>query len=259
MPVQRVLEQRVIGPDLYALTFSAPLKLSEGGYEPGQFLHLRVTDSFDFVLRRPLSLCQVHVERNAMTVMYRAQGAGTRRLARLRAGDAIDVLGPLGKGFPLHEKDRRALLIGGGIGVPPLVELARRLYGRGCEVISVIGFQTADQIILREELKAYGRVHLVTDDGTEGERGRVTDVLTKELCADVSRYYACGPTPMLRAVQTVMREREIPGYLSLEERMGCGIGICVGCVHTVRREGCESYVKTCVEGPVFLAEEVVFS
>ena len=259
MPTVEVYAQESLGPDLYALTFASPVDLRADNYQPGQFLHIRVSQSFDFLLRRPLSLCKADVERNRLTVVYRAQGEGTRRLATRGPGDLIDVLGPLGQGFPIHPQDERVLLIGGGVGVPPLLELAKQLQAAGKSVQSLIGFQTAGQLLLVEELAAYGAVKVMTDDGSAGERGLVTAALAAELCAWADRYYACGPGPMLKAVQAAMRSREVRGYLSLEERMGCGIGICVGCVHAVYRDGRLTNAKTCREGPVFDAREVVFS
>jgi len=259
MPTVEVYAQESLGPDLYALTFASPVDLRAGNYQPGQFLHIRVSQSFDFLLRRPLSLCNADVERNRLTVVYRAQGEGTRRLATRGPGDLIDVLGPLGQGFPIHPQDERTLLIGGGVGVPPLLELAKQLRAAGKSVQSLVGFQTAGQLLLVEELATYGAVKVMTDDGSAGERGLVTAALAAELCAHLDRYYACGPGAMLKAVQAAMRSREVQGYLSLEERMGCGIGICVGCVHAVSRDGRLTNAKTCREGPVFDAREVVFS
>ncbi len=228
-------------------------------YEPGQFLHIRVTDSFDFLLRRPLSLCKVDLLHNRLTVVYRVQGAGTKRLSTKQVGDALDVLGPLGRGYQIHKEDHASLLIGGGVGVPPLVELARQLHELGQMVHAVVGFQSSQQAILLSDLAQYGSVTVLTDDGSIGKKGIVTDVLRTEFCNGFDRYYACGPTPMLKAVQQVLRTADLPGYLSLEERMGCGIGICVGCVHPIMRDGHVANMKTCKEGPVFAAEEVVFS
>ena len=259
MPIVEVAAHEQVGDQLFSLTFTAPIRLAEGGYQPGQFLHIRVSDSFDFLLRRPLSLCKVDLLRNHLTVVYRAQGVGTRRLSSVRVGESIDVLGPLGRGFPIHAEDRRVLLVGGGIGVPPLVELARQLNGKGKQAVAVVGFQTCAQALLIADLAEYGDVTVMSDDGSIGVRGLVTEALTAAFCQTFDRYYACGPTPMLRALQSVMRERRVPGYLSLEERMGCGIGLCVGCVHPVLRAGVVKNVKTCREGPVFAAEEVVFA
>ncbi len=252
-----VISQKALTADVYLLTFESPTDLSLG-YEPGQFLHFRVTDSFDFTLRRPLSLCAADVENNHITVVYRAQGEGTKRLIRLKAGDQVDVLGPLGHGFPAHEGDKNVLLIGGGIGVPPLVELARQFHESQVRVVSALGFATQAQAILLDELSDCGSLFVATEDGSIGQHGFVTQLLTEDFCVGIDRYYACGPTPMLKAVQRVMKDRNIAGYLSLEERMGCGIGICVGCVHPIARDGKVVNRKTCKEGPVFLAEEVIF-
>ncbi len=241
------------------MVFESPIDLKEKGFMPGQFLHLRPSESYDLLLRRPLSLCMADVEHNVLTVVYRAQGEGTKRLARLAAGDVVDVLGPLGHGFAAVSGDRRSLLVGGGIGVPPLVELGRYLKKQGQSVISVLGFQNKSQAILLDEFAQIGDMIVMSDDGTIGERGLVTGALTEDVLMDVDRFYSCGPTPMLKAVQATMKVFCVPGFLSLEERMGCGIGICVGCVHEISQKGELKYVKTCKEGPVFPSEEVVFS
>lgn len=252
-----VISQEALATDVYSLTIESPTDLS-AGFEPGQFLHFRVTDSFDLTLRRPLSLCAADVQTNQITVVYRAQGEGTKRLTHLIAGDHVDVLGPLGHGFIAHEGDKKVLLIGGGIGVPPLVQLARQFHDSEVHVVSALGFATQAQAILLDELSDCGSLFVASEDGSLGQKGFVTHLLTEEFCSNIDRYYACGPTPMLKAVQHVMNDRKIPGYLSLEERMGCGIGICVGCVHPIARDEKVTNRKTCKEGPVFLAEEVIF-
>ncbi len=258
MGLVKVLSQRPIADQLFSMTIESPSDLRKG-YEPGQFLHFRITDSFDFTLRRPLSICKVDLKKRQITVVYRASGEGTRRLSRLLPGDQVDVIGPLGHGFPIHDEDQHAILIGGGIGVPPMVELGRHLQSRQIKITSVVGFASKRQAILLDELTAFGDVIVLSQDGSIGEEGLVTDALTDALCAGVSRYYACGPTPMLKAVKETMQIRNVPGYLSLEERMGCGIGICVGCVHPIERDQKVTNRKTCKEGPVFLDQEVVFS
>ncbi len=259
MPQTEVIAQEAIADGVYRMVFRAPVDLKKNGYAPGQFWHIRVTDSFDFTLRRPLSLCQADLDNNTVTVVYRAQGEGTRRIAAKRPGDALDVLGPLGRGFSVHDGDGRVLLVGGGIGVPPLLELAHQLAAHGIRALAILGFQTASQAVLLDDFAPYAEVIVVTDDGTLGERGRVTDFLQPERLQGVVRYYACGPTPMLKAVKDVLAVRGLPGYLSLEERMGCGIGLCAGCVHKIARDGVVRPLKTCREGPVFPAAEVVFA
>ena len=259
MSQTEIISHEEIGEKLFRMVLQAPVDLREKGYMPGQFLHFRVSDSYDFVLRRPISLCLADETNNRVTVVYRVQGEGTRRIAEKRPGDMIDVIGPLGHGFPIHEQDDLVMVVGGGIGVPPLLELARKLTQQGTRVIAVLGFQRASQVILVDEFSAYAQVHVVTDDGSMGEQGKVTDLFHIERLHGVKRYYACGPTPMLQAVQAAMMEHAIPGYLSLEERMGCGIGLCAGCVHKVKHNDEIKHLKTCREGPVFAAQEVVFS
>lgn len=258
LPLTEVIAQEPIADKLYRMVIEAPVNLKEQGYSPGQFLHFRVTDSLDFVLRRPISLCLADEALNRLTVVYRAQGEGTRRIAEKRPGDAVDVLGPLGNGFSVHQEDERVLLIGGGIGVPPLLELARELTRQGKRALAILGFQQANQVILLDEFASFSEVAVATDDGSAGVKGLVTDLFHEERLQGVTRYYACGPTPMLRAVKEAMAARGVPGYLSLEERMGCGIGLCAGCVHKISRKGTVRQLKTCREGPVFPAEEVVF-
>ncbi len=253
----RILRHTEIARGIFDLRFFSPDAARTA--TPGQFVHIRVSDSFDFVLRRPLSVCRVDPSEGSVTVVYRVQGAGTRRLATMAAGAQLDVLGPLGQGFPLHAGDVRAVLVGGGVGVPPLVELAARLAAQGTAVTSVVGFQTRAQAILQDELALYGDVRTTTDDGSLGLRGLVTGVLTQGFVDGANRYYACGPTPMLQAVQRTMAGLQVPGYLSLEERMGCGFGICVGCVHPIERDGRVQNLKTCKDGPVFPAGEVLFT
>jgi dihydroorotate dehydrogenase electron transfer subunit len=255
-----ILEHREIADNMMWLAFEAPQDLN---YQPGQFLHIRVTDGNDHLLRRPISLCKVQAadgtEQKAIVVAYRVGGKGTKLLAAKKIGDTLDVLGPLGKGFPLHDGDEHAILIGGGIGVPPMVELADTLEQRGVKVTSIIGFQSQNVAILMEELAQYGEVLVATNDGTLGIQGFVTDYMTDELLATADRFYACGPTPMLRAVQARMEGR-VEGYLSLEERMGCGIGACMACVTScVLDDGTVGYKKVCKDGPVFPAPKVVFA
>lgn len=251
-----ILEHKEIAQNMMWLAFEAPEDLN---YMPGQFLHIRVTDGVDHLLRRPISLCKVKGMdgKNAIGVAYRVGGKGTKLLANKKVGDTLDVLGPLGKGFKIHDNDKHAILVGGGIGVPPMVELADQLTQRGIKVTSIIGFQSKNIAILIEELNQYGEVLVATNDGTLGIQGFVTDYMTDELLGTADRFYACGPTPMLKAVQTKMQGK-VEGYLSLEERMGCGIGACMACVTScVMEDGSVGYKKVCKEGPVFHAPEVV--
>ncbi|WP_375005352.1 dihydroorotate dehydrogenase electron transfer subunit [Bacillus velezensis] len=222
--------------------------------EPGQFLHLKVSDAVTPLLRRPLSIADVNFAANEVSVIYRADGEGTRLLSEKKEGGRIDVLGPLGNGFPVRriELGKTALLVGGGVGVPPLQELSKRLKEKGVNVIHVLGFQSAKDVFYEQECRAYGDTYVATADGTYGEKGFVTDVIReKQLEFDV--LLSCGPTPMLKALKQQYGHKEV--YLSMEERMGCGIGACFACVCRTG-ESDTSYVKVCLDGPVFKAEEV---
>jgi dihydroorotate dehydrogenase electron transfer subunit len=216
---------------------------------PGQFLHVSV---IGHTLRRPISIASVDPIAKTVTILFKMVGEGTRKLASYAEGMSIDVLGPNGNGFPLPDAKAfgSVLLIGGGIGVPPLYFLAQCLQQSGISVQAVLGFQQKDYVFYEKEFQEIADTSIVTNDGSYGNHGFVTDVLGD--VARFDRYYTCGPLPMLKAVYHALQERE--GYLSFEERMGCGIGACYACVIPIKGAG--GYKKICHEGPVFAASEV---
>lgn len=224
---------------------------------PGQFVNVKVSDSMDPILPRPISVAEIDREKQQLTLIYRIEGRGTELLARKKPGDHVTIIGPLGNGYPIHDmrSGQKALLVGGGIGTPPLLELSKQLAVRGVEVIHVLGFQTSDAVILQNELSQYGEVFIATEDGTAGTPGFVTDVIDQyEISFD--HLYTCGPTPMLKALEKKFPGKEV--YLSLEERMACGIGACYACVkHTCDHDDALGYRKVCSDGPVFRAGEVI--
>lgn len=219
---------------------------------PGQFVHIRVNDTYEPLLRRPISIASYERDSRRMTLLFRAEGRGTGLLALTPPGSAVNVLGPLGNGFsPDHsEPGSTALLIGGGIGVPPLYQLSKELTARGVQCIHVLGFQSASAVFYEKEFAALGGTRIVTADGTAGEQGFVTDSLRRDP-AEFSVYYTCGPAPMLHAIQAAYPDK--PGYLSFEQRMGCGIGACFACVCKTQDSDTRPYVKVCSDGPVFPA------
>ncbi len=216
---------------------------------PGQFVHVRIDGSTEHVLRRPISIASIDQEASRFTIIYRADGAGTSKLAAKRAGETLDILSPLGNGYPL-ERDRHVLIIGGGIGVPPLYELSKQLNARGVKTTHVLGFNSQKDVFYEDRFSALGDTYVSTADGSYGMKGFVTDVI-ETLDGPFDRFYACGPKVMLKALSETMK---IDGYISLEERMGCGFGVCYACV-------CETpqgdYIKLCTEGPVFRKGEIV--
>lgn len=218
--------------------------------KPGQFVSLYCRDG-SRLLPRPISICEIDKEKERLRLVYRSAGSGTKEFTQLKAQDYIDVMGPLGNGF--HPEGTKALLIGGGIGIPPMLELAKQLK---CEKQIVLGYR--DVTFLEEEFTPYGRVTISTENGSKGTRGNVLDAIREnQLEADI--IYACGPTPMLRGIQSYAREKNIICQLSLEERMACGIGACLGCVCKTKDVDSHSNVKNkriCKDGPVFYGNEV---
>ncbi|MGM9971145.1 MAG: dihydroorotate dehydrogenase electron transfer subunit [Anaeroplasmataceae bacterium] len=210
----------------------------------GQFINIKTGDNA-LLLRRPISISEV--TDNSIIITYKVVGAGTKVLSEKKPGDILDILGPLGNGFPLKE-NKKALLIGGGIGVPPLVETAKRLKALGCDVTIVIGARDKSQVIYEEKLSKYGRVYVTTDDGSYKEKGNVINCIENNNI-DFDVFYACGPSVMLKYLDLKYQGVK-EGYISFEERMACGIGICYGCV-CVPKELKNGMLRVCKEGPVF--------
>ena len=216
----------------------------------GQFISVYCKDG-SRMLPRPISICEIDKKDGALRIVYRVAGKGTEEFSGMRAGMILDILGPLGNGFP--KKSKKAILIGGGIGIPPMLELAKELE---CEKQIVLGYR--DELFLTEEFEKAGEIYLATEDGSMGTKGTVLDAIrVNELKADI--IYACGPTPMLKAVKEYAKEAGIECWISMEERMACGIGACLACVCKSRHKDSHTNVhnkRICKEGPVFLAEEV---
>lgn len=220
--------------------------------QAGQFVSLYCEDG-SRLLPRPISICEIDKSDKAIRLVYRVAGKGTKEFSKMTQGMQLNIVGPLGNGFP--KKNRSAFLIGGGIGIPPMLELAKQL---DCEKKIVLGYR--DDLFLYEEFKKYGKVYVATEDGSAGTAGNVLDAIRENgLKADV--IYACGPLPMLRALKEYAAKNQIECWVSLEERMACGIGACLGCVCKSQNKDAHTNVnnkRICKEGPVFRAEEVDF-
>jgi len=223
---------------------------------PGQFISMYTNDGSK-LLPRPISICEIDTETSKLRVVYRvtAEKTGTDQFSKMKAGDTLPIIGPLGNGFPLEAgKGKRAFLLGGGIGVPPILELAKQL---DCEKQIIMGYRDADTF-LKEQFEENGTVYISTEDGSVGTKGNVMDAIRENgLEADI--IYACGPTPMLRAIKQYAEEQGIECYISLEERMACGIGACLACVCQSKEKDHHSNVnnkRICKDGPVFLSTEV---
>ncbi len=240
-------------------------RLSEGIYEmylktgaaeyakPGQFVMVYPANA-STILPRPISICEVCED--MLRLVYRVQGKGTREFSLYKEGESVKVLGPIGNGFPVEEgRGKKSILIGGGIGVPPILELAKALKGEDITILA--GYRNSD-MFLNEDFKKQAPLEIATEDGSVGVKGNVMDVIReKNLKCDV--IFACGPMPMLRAIKKYAEETGIKAYISLEERMACGVGACLGCVCKTTKKDEHSHVnnaRVCTEGPVFEAREV---
>lgn len=246
-----IVSKKNLGKDTYDLTVAAEgiAKFSSAG----QFVHIKING---FQLRRPISICEINRQEGTIRIVFEVRGEGTRELSKLNEGQMLDILGPLGRGFTMLPKDRKIIVVGGGIGVPPMYELARHY---GANATAIIGFRTANAVILQEDFKAAGNdVMLCTDDGTMGAKGYVTLALKHRLMQEhADMIYACGPHVMLKGVVDLANEFSIPCEVSLEERMGCGVGACLGCACKTVKDGKEYYAHVCKDGPVFPAQDVI--
>lgn len=248
----KIVKQEEIGNGIYSLWLQT--EEIAAAAKPGQFISVYSKDK-SRMLPRPISICEAEPETGRLRIVYRVVGKGTEEFSGYKEGEVLEILGPLGNGFPLErmKEGKKAFLIGGGIGIPPMVQLSRMLPG---EKQIVLGFR--DELFLTEELEKSGSVYLATEDGSAGTKGNVLDCIRENgLRADI--IYACGPTPMLRALKSYARQTGMECWLSLEERMACGIGACLACVCRSTEVDSHSQVhnkRICKEGPVFLAEDI---
>ena len=225
--------------------------------KPGQFISMYTNDGTK-LLPRPISICEIDKDNCRLRVVYRVTGenTGTEQFSKLREGDTIPVIGPLGNGFPYEKAEgKRVFLMGGGIGVPPILELAKQMKCEKKQI--VVGYRDA-QTFLKEEFEQNGELYISTEDGSVGTKGNVMDAI-RENALNADMIFACGPTPMLRAIKAYAEENNIVCYISLEERMACGIGACLACVCKSKEKDHHSNVhnkRICKDGPVFLSTEV---
>lgn len=258
--IGKVISQRELAPAIFDLWLETELAKD---VKPGQFVGVFPKDK-STLLPRPISICEVNEEKTALRIVYRIAGQGTKEFSGYQAGETVQLLGVLGNGFPVEEGlGKRVFLMGGGIGVPPMVQLAKVLSSKTKEcgaatiIQSIMGYRDA-QNFLKGELEQCGEVFVATEDGSVGTKGNVMDAIRENaLKADV--IFACGPMPMLRAIKNYAEEQGIPAYISLEEHMACGVGACLGCVVKTKEVDHHSHVhnaRICTDGPVFEAKEV---
>ncbi len=258
--IVKVVDQQQLAPGVYSLWVKTAAAAQAA---PGQFVSLYCGDN-SRLLPRPISICEIDKEMGVLRMVYRVVGQGTEEFSRLKAGDELRLVGPLGNGFPV--KGEKPILVGGGIGVPPMLELAKS-FGNKSQV--VLGYRD-DHLFLRDDFTIACQVNsnrntvpisIATDDGSVGVHGTVIDAIkANHITGDV--IYACGPKPMLRGLKEYAAEAGIECYISMEERMACGIGACLGCVCKTTEVDDHSKVhnaRICKDGPVFKAEEVDLS
>jgi len=236
-----ITENVIIAKNVCRMTLSGDVSEIRN---PGEFINIRLDG---FYLRRPISVYDLSDD--TVTIIYKVVGRGTAAMSRMTAGETLQVLTGLGNGYDLSPSGERPLLIGGGVGVPPLHLLSKRLIAQGRDVSVILGFNTADEVFGEEAFRALGcHVTVTTVDGSRGVKGFVTDALP----ADYTYFYTCGPEPMLKAVY---RATNTSGQFSFEERMGCGFGACMGC-------SCKTitgYKRICKDGPVLKKEEILWT
>ena len=264
-----VLTHKRYGEKYHSLTIVAP-EIGELA-RPGQFIDIRLPQDSSHILRRPFSVYRMHKRggwASTIEIVFDIRGSGTAHIASLRSHSIIDLVGPAGRGFVLPKRRAHCLLVGGGIGAAPLFFLADELRNDGHRVDFVLGARTSGLLLNPIDVRRLASVYrITTEDGSQGERGRVTDVLeeTIEKC-ETEVVYACGPHRMLAAVSQICIDNQIPIQVAVEELMGCGYGVCMTCVMALRRQPKPSedpeeavvYARTCTEGPVFNGASVIW-
>ncbi|HHW07931.1 MAG TPA: dihydroorotate dehydrogenase electron transfer subunit [Clostridia bacterium] len=252
----RLMEKESLGQKYFWLKVLAPE--IAGQAQPGQFVQVRCGDTLDPFLRRPLSLHRFHRREGTVEFLVQRKGKGTAWLAHREPGQVLDLLGPLGRGFTLHRK-QRALLVGGGIGVAPLLALAEALARSGSPPVTLLGANSSRDLLKVEEFRRYSAaVAVSTLDGSAGRAGLVTELLEEELRNGFQGFiYTCGPMGMMQKVAELARHFGAEGEASLEANMACGIGVCLGCTCEIRGEQGPTYAHVCTDGPVFPLEAVI--
>ena len=280
---KEIIENKKVSADCYRIIFASK-EIAEQA-KPGQFLHIRCSDGYDPLLRRPISIHSI--KNNVIAVLYRVVGKGTYLLSEKVSGEFLDVIGPLGNGFDYQlpvTSHQSPVLVGGGIGVAPLYFLAQRLIKKCLNITVLVGADTKCNILCIDEFKKLDcRVKISTDDGSAGTSGTVVDLLKKELILINSRLktqssklkiFACGPVPMLKHVAQLVCKYNVPCQVSLERQMACGIGACMGCTikirnpkspegqaygaGEIRKDKLFDYKRVCKDGPVFDIKEIVW-
>lgn len=245
-----ILSNKEIAENIFEMNILVPEISNEA--KPGQFINI-YTGLGENILPRPISISEIDKEKGSLTLIYQIAGKGTKVFSSLKENDKVQVLGPLGNGFEISEKEGTYILVGGGIGAPPLVEVAKNLKGR---IIVFLGSRSNP--ILVEKFQFLGaEVNVATDDGSVGFKGNVVELM-KEINLNADAIYSCGPKIMLKFLSEWALEKGIDAQVSMEERMACGIGACVGCAVKIKKDNGFENKKVCKDGPVFKGSEVIW-
>jgi dihydroorotate dehydrogenase electron transfer subunit len=245
----RILDHGEVAPQHFKLTLSSAYISNHGS--PGQFVNIKVSDGTDPLLRRPFSIHRV--SKDKFELLYEVVGKGTDVLSKASVGSELDVLGPLGNGFKIDKKIETAILVGGGMGVAPLLYLAEKIKAKDLYIL--IGAKTRKRVLAEKEFKKItDQVIITTDDGSYGNKGFVSDALIAELGDKTATIFACGPNPMLEAVSEIAFQKKCDCQVSMEQKMACGIGTCLGCVIKTK----SGYKKVCDDGPVFNGNDITW-
>ncbi|SCY45047.1 dihydroorotate dehydrogenase electron transfer subunit [Lachnospiraceae bacterium XPB1003] len=249
-----ITEHKELAPHIFSLKLKTEMSAEA---VPGQFIGIYPKDGAR-ILMRPISICDSDAETGELRMVYRAAGKGTAEISGYGAGESLDILGMLGNGYDLEAvKEKKVILLGGGIGIPPMLYSAKRLKEQGTEVTAVLGYADSNTF-LKEDFEKYCTVQIASMEGSVGTKGTVIDAMN-ENGTEGDVIFACGPMPMLKAVKSYAADHGMQAFISLEERMACGVGACLGCVVKTREVDHHTHVKNtriCVEGPVFNAEDV---
>lgn len=261
----KILSRKEVAPNIYLMKLKAP-EIAQDAL-PGQFVHIKCSKDNYPLLRRPLSIHRIDKEKGEIFILFQVVGEGTKLLAQKVIGDDLDILGPIGNGFNIYPKSKKIMIIGGGIGVAPLLALCEESIRQGKEVRVLIGALKKELVIDEESIRSLGaKVDIATDDRSYKYKGLVTDLLERTIKEGwlADQIFACGPKPMLKKINEIALKANIDCQVSLEERMGCGIGACLGCVCKIKTKDKKEdkvkyeYKRVCVDGPIFEGSEVIW-
>jgi len=259
--MSRVIREKVekieqLAKSIYKMTIKSDY-VSQNAM-PGQFVNVKCCEGINALLRRPISICKVDKDRNTFDIVFQIKGIGTKYLSQKSVGSDIDLVAPLGTGFDIDTKNKKIAVVGGGIGIFPLFYILREI--KDAEKRSYLGFRNKDFVVLLDEFRSNcNELNISTDDGSMGYKGLVTDILEKDIkTCGLDIIYTCGPMPMIKKVVEIAHKNNIKCQVSMEQRMGCGIGACLVCACKTKKEDGWQYSHVCKDGPVFWSDEVIF-